>query len=423
MMKRKTFLQDMMMLAGASCLPLTQLLAKSAKPKTILLVSGWQYYNIGDIAHTPGLLALLNTFLPDTKVILWPGHEVRSIDQMLLNNYPDLQIVTGSVKDGHVENEDVINAAETADFMLHGSGPSMVAQSKLQWWKNRYKKPYGIYGITLEDINPARQALLDDAAFVYLRDTLSEKNLHDHHVKARSIGFAPDATFAMDLRNDVDAVNFMNEYRLQRKQFLCVVTRLRKTPYYQLGHNWSPEQIREVDTLNDQHKEADNAKMREAIITWVRQTGLPVVVCPEMSYQLSVMDELVINPLPPDVRSHVIKMNRYWFCDEAASLYANAAAVISMECHSPIIACYNNTPAFYLRQPQDTIKGQMWYDVGLKDWVFEIEETTGEEIASRLMDVYDDYPAAQRKLEVAMDYVRNVYRETMLDVRNRIMNS
>src|SRR3546814_1587646 len=123
--------------------------------------------------------------------------------------------------------------------MRHGFGPSIVAQSKLQWWNDRYKKPYSIYGITMEHINPARKALLDNAAFVYLRDTLSEKNLHDHHIKARSIGFAPDATFAMDLRNDVDAVNFMNEHGLRRKQFLCVVTRLRKTPYYQLGSNWS----------------------------------------------------------------------------------------------------------------------------------------------------------------------------------------
>ncbi|WP_188504131.1 polysaccharide pyruvyl transferase family protein [Parapedobacter pyrenivorans] len=422
-MNRRTHLKKLMLLAGASCLPLPRLLAQSAKPKTILLVSGWQYYNIGDIAHTPGLLALLNIYLPDTNVILWPGHEVRAIDQMLLQKYPDLQIVTGSLRDGNVESEAVIRAAETADFMLHGSGPSVVAQPKLQWWKSHIKKPYGIYGITVEDIGAERRDVLDNAAFVYLRDSLSEKNLRDNNIKAGAIGFAPDATFAMDLRNDHDTVNFMNTHQLQRKQFLCVVTRLRRTPYYQLGRDWSAEQIKEVDTLNDQHKEEDNKKLREAIITWVRQTGLPVVVCPEMSYQLSIMDELVIDPLPPDVRSHVIKMDRYWFCDEAASLYASATAVISMECHSPIIACFNNTPAFYLRQPQDTIKGQMWYDIGLEDWVFEIEETTGQEIASRLMEVYDDYGAAQRKLETAMDSVRNSYRETMLDVRNRILNA
>ena len=51
-----------------------------------------------------------------------------------------------------------------------------------------------------------------------------------------------------------------------------------------------------------------------------------------------------------------------------------AHAVISMECHSPIIAAAQRTPFFYLRQPEDTIKGQMYYDIGLSDWVFEIDD-------------------------------------------------
>ncbi len=40
----------------------------SKKNPTILLVSGWQDVNIGDIAHTPGLLHVLETFLPEAKI-------------------------------------------------------------------------------------------------------------------------------------------------------------------------------------------------------------------------------------------------------------------------------------------------------------------------------------------------------------------
>src|SRR5688500_6482371 len=40
---------------------------------TILLRSGWQTVNIGDIAHTPGLLALLERHLPAADVVLWPN--------------------------------------------------------------------------------------------------------------------------------------------------------------------------------------------------------------------------------------------------------------------------------------------------------------------------------------------------------------
>ncbi len=39
--------------------------------------------------------------------------------------------------------------------------------------------------------------------------------------------------------------------------------------------------------------------------------------------------------------------------------------IISCECHSPIIVLVNNTPAFYVRQPTDTCKRQMFQEIGL----------------------------------------------------------
>ena len=37
----------------------------------ILLRSSWQTVNIGDIGHTPGVLALLGKHLPNIEVRLW----------------------------------------------------------------------------------------------------------------------------------------------------------------------------------------------------------------------------------------------------------------------------------------------------------------------------------------------------------------
>jgi hypothetical protein len=48
-------------------------------------------------------------------------------------------------------------------------------------------------------------------------------------------------------------------------------------------------------SVNDKYKETDHAKMREAIIAWVRKAGNPVVVCLEMTYQIDIMDELVFS--------------------------------------------------------------------------------------------------------------------------------
>ena len=149
------------------------------------------------------------------------------------------------------------------------------------------------------------------------------------------------------------------------------------------------------------------------MIHWVRETGNKVLICPEMTYQLDIMDELLYDPLPDDVRKNVFKHDTYWLPDEAGSIYKRAHSVLSFECHSPIIAAAHGTPCFYLRQPEDSIKGQMWYDIGLDDWVFEIDEVDGTDITKRLFEVHRDYDAALVKLEKAMQIVQYYHKKAM----------
>ena len=64
-MKRRTFLQT----AVAATL-VTQLGAAARRAPRILLRSSWLVVNIGDIAHTPGVLALIEKHIPEAEVIL-----------------------------------------------------------------------------------------------------------------------------------------------------------------------------------------------------------------------------------------------------------------------------------------------------------------------------------------------------------------
>ncbi len=43
---------------------------KGDKPR-ILIHSGWNRYNFGDVAHTPGLLRLLEKHIPEAEIRLW----------------------------------------------------------------------------------------------------------------------------------------------------------------------------------------------------------------------------------------------------------------------------------------------------------------------------------------------------------------
>lgn len=130
------------------------------------------------------------------------------------------------------------------------------------------------------------------------------------------------------------------------------------------------------------------------------------------------MDELLIDPLPDEVKSFVIKRG-YWMPDEAALMYAKAFAVLSFECHSPIIAAANGPPFFYLRQPEDTIEGHMYYDLDFDDWIFEIEQTEGKQIADQLMKVFNNYDSAKHRVEINRKKVARIYENACGIIKSR----
>ena len=382
------------------------------KDLTILLVSGWQDINIGDIAHTPGLLNVFETFLPEARIILWKKSYGKDVEQMLQKAFQKVQIIHGTVNSQfEVESEEVKNAFKEADIMVHGSGPSVVGKANLEAWVKSTDKPFGIFGTTIQTIDKSLGELLKKALFIYTRETASLKVLDEEGIKAKAQFFVPDATFYLSLHDDTKAFSFLKGNILDEKKFICVIPRLRRTPYYKVNPgSYTPEQVKAIDDLNNSKKEVDHAKLREAMISWVRKTGNKVLVCPEMTYQVDIMDELLIDPLPEDVKPFVIKRG-FWFPDEAASVYEKAFAVLSFECHSPIISLRNGTPAFYLRQPEDTIKGQMYYDLGLKDWVFEIEQTTGTQIADRLMGIVSNPRPTKKNVRSVNDEVTEYFKK------------
>lgn len=386
---------------------------KKSNP-TILLVSGWQDVNIGDIGHTPGLLHVLERFLPKATVILWKKSNGEEVKKLLNKNFPKVKIIYGGVnKDKDVDNPEIMEAFKKADLMIHGSGPLLVGADNLASWMKHTTKPFGVFGTTLENPSQYHQSILQKAAFIYTRETKSIEHLKKAGIAGNHVQFAPDATFFMNIRDDKKGFDFLKENALEDKKFICVVPRLRYTPYHKFNPNnngWSAEKVKQVEETNEKYKEIDHAKLREAMIVWVRETGNKVLICPEMTYAVDIMDELLINPLPADVKPFVVKRG-YWLPDEAASIYAKAHTVLSLECHSPIIAAASGTPCFYIRQPEDTIKGQMYYDLDFNDWVFEIDKTTGTQIADRLREVWKDYGKAKAKLKSRMDKVENIYKE------------
>jgi len=434
------------MLSRRALLAAPALLA-AAKPPRILLRSSWQSVNIGDIGHTPGALTLLGKHFPEAEITLWPGQLGHGSRDLLTRNYPKLKIAEGSLgADGRPSTEALAKAWTEADLYLSGSGSGFPASNHAVAFHKATGKPVGVLGVSTDPVSGIGPGLepeggtlnqlrakalqlppthlsaelryvIDRAAFFFCRDTISRDYLKAQQVKTPTLEFGPDAQLGMHLRDDARAAAYLQKNGLERGKFICVIPRLRYTPYYKIRNTPRVPADDVRDAINNRTTAQDHAKLRDMIVAYVRQTGNRVMACAEMTYQVEMAKEVLVDPLPADVRKNVVWRDTYWLPDEAASVYAQAQAVISVECHSPLIALRNGTPAFYVRQPTDTCKGQMYRDFGANDWFFEVDETSGAELWSRLEAIHRSPRAAAGKVRAIMSNVEKAQQRMITAVR------
>lgn len=67
-LERREFLQNTLIGVLATQLGMAPLQARAIRAPRILLRSSWQVVNIGDIAHTPGVLALIEKHIPANRL-------------------------------------------------------------------------------------------------------------------------------------------------------------------------------------------------------------------------------------------------------------------------------------------------------------------------------------------------------------------
>ena len=417
-MNRRHFLQTSL----ASALAASVRAADKRAPR-ILLRSSWQVVNIGDIAHTPGVLALIEKHIPEAEVILWASGDLSpEVAAMEHKRFPNLQIVKGTIGvDGKASSTALDEAVAWADFLLHGSGPSLVAAKDVAAFVQRTGKPFGVYGITHGSfLSGSDKELLSQAKFVYFRDSVSLARAKQEGVSCPILEFVPDGAFACDLRDDARATAFLKANGLEEGKFLCCLSRLRNTPYWNIA-----EKKRAFDAQkherNQAMKDHDHRALREAIITVVRETPLKVLLCPEDMTQMAVGQEMFFDKLPVDVKAKVVWRKSFWLTDEALSTYVRSVGLFGSEMHSPIMAIGNGIPAIVCRFEEQTSKGLMWRDIGLAEWLFDLdrdEEHKG--IVPAVLAMAKDPAAAKAKAAKARAFVNDRQRETMAVVRKHL---
>lgn len=396
--------------------------AADGKPKTIVLQSAWDTVNIGDIGHTPGTLRVIEEHLPEVKVVLWAMKVDDRVIAMLKTRFPKVEILQGSLaKDGE-NDKNLQEAIKGCDLFIRNSGMGQDL-SFMQFCK-KHGRRYGLFGqsyfATMVEGKGAEERidLLNNAAFIYTRETKTLDILKKGGVKAPVLEFGPDGCFGIDVRDDERGLATMKKLGLEEKKFITVQIRT-NTPKYPGVDDPRPEKLNPLHPTPKQIADDERraAKYRELVTLWVKKTGGKVLIAPETIKEMGHNKRLIHDPLPPEIQKHVVNLEYFWNADEAASIFARAHTIVCHEPHSPIIALANGTPIIHTYSEFHSPKCWMFKDIGLPEWLLEMDETPVEKIAETLFAIDADYPAAQAKVKNAMAYVHECFGKSMQHVK------
>ncbi|MBI4902791.1 MAG: polysaccharide pyruvyl transferase family protein [Acidobacteria bacterium] len=406
-MNRRTLLQ---LAAG----PLVQ--GQSARRPSILLISGWNLYNIGDVAITPGFLRLIQQHFSEAEVTVLLASYPKELGQYLKERFPAVRTMPNEFKAGQKLTPEMERAFRGADLLVLNSGMTLsYGYYGLEWERyigrllaflkaNELGVPFGIYGHSFDKVDPPGDILYRDvlnrAAFLYTRDSESLKVLRGIGVAAAEMGFTPDSTFGFDLHDDAATTEFLRTHNVEPGKFTAMVPRL------------------DVDRFRKDGKEKEHAAQTRAILeAYVEAAQEPVVLVHEVTRMIEPVKAMVLDQLSERARRFVRYKPDYWMPDAAAGVYSKARMVVSMEMHSIILALAAGTPSIHPYFRQAGLKQWMMRDIGLPEWLIDQDDSSAQQIAGAMVNVLRDDKGARAKTSAAMDRVHRRQAETMAVVK------
>ena len=322
-------------------------------------------FNIGTTAHGPGVAAMLERMLPDCEIRFWASAPLSvPLERMTKRRFPNIQLVSGAL-DG--SSPDVEEAIRWCDLLLIGSGSRIAVPKDVEAFVRCSGKPFGAAGIgyTPQDLDAMQKS-----TFMFFRDSLA---LNQAKADGLSVptGFVPDGAFAFDASDETGTKIFMEHYGLEAGLFACCLPRYRVTPRWEFipGTPFPEASI----VYNRQMLQQDMAPLVEAASHLVRQTHLKILLSPETAPAIRLCQNELAALFPNDVRPFIVVPESFWEADLALGVYKQSCGLFGTEMHSQVMAIGNGVPAMVCRTMEFGTKSQMWYDIGLDDWLFDFD--------------------------------------------------
>ena len=400
---------------------------------TILLRASWAFGNIGDIAITPGMLRLIEQHIPGSQIILHPANASHEITTYISNRFPQVKIVNGDFGNhGKPMPAELKEAYEQADLHLYASGPNLCyghreydGPIRTQGWRGfdwnatmtplmpmymarEMGVPFGVFGQGVNCFADSSQlvakSILNDAAFFYTRETDSLEYSKSLGIQPDNMGFVPDCTFAFDMRDEDGADRLLEKHNLEEGKYLVVILRSSAlaftTPQREAHHCW---------------------QLRELMKHWMDTTGMPVLLCPETRKDVEPTTRLLGEPMPAKYKHLIKDVGYFWMPCLATSIYQRAHSMLTMDHHSAIMSLSVGTPTLHPRDPMAGRKGQIYNDLDLGDWLFDINGTQPDDIQPALDDLINQPQQARDRVSAAMNKVNQLQADVMRIARKVAM--
>ncbi|RIV21189.1 polysaccharide pyruvyl transferase family protein [Fibrisoma montanum] len=436
MQNRRDFLKLSSLTVAATSVAPKLTFAAPKKAPVILLRSSWNDHNIGDQGHTPGTLRLLERYVPEAEILLWHEEPRPETEKIITKNFPKVKIVRGSFYDGDKPFEgELKDAFDRANLYIVNSGmvynyglfgydwPSAMSRLTPFYYCLERGVPFGLYGQSFDKFAhpsmPVFRDVFSRAAFIYTRDDESRKFLVENKFKPQVLEFGPDGCFGIDVRDEERGRAYLKKVGLEDQKFLAVVIRTNTKHIYDKGSGSVLNPAKPTPEQQEQDRQR-LGKVRELITTWVRETGMKVLLAPEVSKEVAQAKTGVYDQLPADIQSKVVCRDTFWNADEAMSVYARAHSMFGIEPHSLIMGLALGVPVVHARALSHGKKGWMFRDIGVPEWLFDIDQASAKDLTAEVMKIHQNYPLAKEKARKAMAFVTDRQKAGMQVVRRNV---
>lgn len=287
-------------------------------------------------------------------------------------------------------------------FSLKFAMPMLIART--------LKIPYGVGAQSFEALDwPADlvfRPLFRESRFVYCRDPDSLAYLQQRDLLAPRSGYRPDTTFFFQGFDEPWLEAYKREHGLKEKGFITLTIRSAKS---------QPGPLRE--TITQQREDEHMARIRSFVTDWVQRTGTPVVLVPEVRFEIPLMHDNVYMKLSPEVRKKCVWMDKFWTTEQAYSLYRQAEMVVSMEMHSVIMALGIGTPVLMPQFAENGRKVWMLEELGFGDWIFDIDEPADmPRLLEAALKIHKDPRAADGRVRRQLPRVKQLGLEMVTEI-------